>query len=114
MWQTLGTSVVLDTYSHSITIDPKSCLGETLTHGAYPLRIHGEDVGSGVVGNYLHTAVMVVESGNNTPIVGMRWYTEQLQGKRKLYENIEVDYAVYAADTDKPWCGMTERRRQPP
>ena len=57
-WQTLGTSVVLDTYSHSITIDPKSCLGETLTHGAYPLRIHGEDVGSGVVGNYLHTAVM--------------------------------------------------------
>ena len=101
-WQTLGTSVVLDTYSHSITIDPKSCLGETLTHGAYPLRIHGEDVGSGVVGNYLHTAVMVVESGNNTPIVGMRWYTEQLQGKRKLYENIEVDYAVYAADTDEP------------
>ena len=101
-WQTLGTSVVLDTYSHSITIDPKSCLGETLTHGAYPLRIHGEDVGSGVVGNYLHTAVMVVESGNNTPIVAMRWYTEQLQGKRKLYENIEVDYAVYAADTDEP------------
>ena len=101
-WQTLGTSVVLDTYSHSITIDPKSCLGEVLAHGAYPLRIHGEDVGSGVVGNYLRTAVMVVESGNSTPIVAMRWYTEQLQGKRKLYENIEVDYAVYTSDTDEP------------
>lgn len=105
-WQTLGTSVVLDTYSHSITIDPKSCLGETLTHGAYPLRIHGEDVGSGVVGNYLHTAVMVVESGNTTPIVAMRWYTEQLQGKRKLYENIEVDYAVYVSSTDEPQAAV--------
>ncbi len=101
-WQTLGTSVVLDTYSHSITIDPKNCLNETLAHGAYPLRIHGEDVGSGVVGNYLHTAVMVVESGNSTPIVAMRWYTEQLQGKRKLYENIEIDYAVYTSNTDEP------------
>ena len=44
----------------------KSCLTEALTHGAYPLRIHGEDVGSGVRGNYLHTAIMVVEAGNNT------------------------------------------------
>ena len=101
-WKTLGEQTVLDTYSHSITVDPKNCLGGTLTHGAYPLRIHGEDVGSGVRGNYLHTAIMVVEAGNNTPIIAMRWYTDQLQGKRKLYENIEVDYAVYVGDNDEP------------
>ena len=101
-WKTLGEQTILDTYSHSITVDPKSCLTEALTHGAYPLRIHGEDVGSGVRGNYLHTAIMVVEAGNNTPIIAMRWYTDQLQGKRKLYENIEIDYAVYVGDNDEP------------
>lgn len=101
-WKTLGEQTILDTYSHSITVDPKNCLTEALTHGAYPLRIHGEDVGSGVRGNYLHTAIMVVEAGNNTPIIAMRWYTDQLQGKRKLYENIEIDYAVYVGDNDEP------------
>lgn len=101
-WQTLGTSVVTDTYSHSISIDPKNCLGKVLEHGAYSLRIHGEDVGSGVVGNYLHTAVMVIEEGNVTPIVVSRWYTDSANGVKKLYETIEIDYAVYVSTTDEP------------
>jgi hypothetical protein len=101
-WQTLGTSVVTDTYSHSISIDPKNCLGKVLEHGAYSLRIHGEDVGSGVVGNYLHTAVMVIEEGNTTPIVVSRWYTDSANGVKKLYETIEIDYAVYVSTTDEP------------
>ncbi len=101
-WKTLGTSTVYDTYTHSVTVDPNNCAGEKLGHGAYPVRIHGEDAGSGVQGNYLHTAVMVVDSGDTTPLVAMRWYTEKLQGTRKNYENIEVDYAVYAAGSDEP------------
>ena len=101
-WKELGTSIVLDTYQHDIVIDPKNCCDTQLTHGSYPLRIHGEDVGSGVVGNYLHTAVMVVEEGNNTPIVATRWYTDTVNGKRKLYEYINIDYAIYQADNDEP------------
>ncbi len=101
-WQTLGTSVVTDTYSHSISIDPRNCLGKVLTHGAYSLRIHGEDVGSGVQGNYLHTSVMVIEDGDATPIVVTRWYTEGATGVKKLYESIEIDYAVYVSTTDEP------------
>ena len=101
-WQELGSSIITDTYSHSVNIDPRNCLGTSLTHGAYPLRIHGEDVGSGVIGNYLHTSVMVVEEGNNTPIVATRWYTDEIQGKRKLYESISIDYALYVANDNNP------------
>lgn len=101
-WQVLGTSTIMDTYSHSVSIDPQNCMGTPLAHGAYPLRIHGEDVGSGVVGNYLHTSVMVVEEGNVTPIVATRWYTDEMEGKRKLYESISVEYAIYVANDNNP------------
>lgn len=101
-WQELGSSVIMDTYSHSVNIDPCNCLGSALVHGSYPLRIHGEDVGSGVIGNYLHTSVMVVEEGNNTPIISTRWYTDEINGKRKLYESISIDYALFVANDNNP------------
>lgn len=95
-WKTLGTATVSDSFAHSITIDPKNCCGSVLTHGAYPLRIHGEDIASGVVGNYLHTAVMVVDSSNTTPIVVSRWYSEKKDGEVKQYESISIDFAAYS------------------
>ena len=111
-WQVLGTATVMDTYSHSVSINPTDVLGggEKLTHGAYPLRIHGEDIGSrvneaigtGVIGNYLHTTLMVVEDGNTTPIVATRWYTEDVDGAAKLYETISVEFAVYDSLTSEP------------
>ena len=45
---------------------------------------------------------MVVEEGNNTPIVATRWYTDEIQGKRKLYESISIDYALYVANDNNP------------
>ena len=95
-WKTLGTATVSDTYAHSITIDPKNCCGGALAHGAYPLRIHGEDISSGVVGNYLHTAIMVVDPTNATPIVVSRWYSEKKDGEVKQYESISFDFAAYS------------------
>ena len=95
-WKTLGTATVSDTYAHSITIDPKNCCGVALAHGAYPLRIHGEDISSGVVGNYLHTAIMVVDPTNATPIVVSRWYSEKKDGEVKQYESISFDFAAYS------------------
>lgn len=96
VWKTLGTAVVSDTYAHSITIDPKNCCGSVLSHGAYPMRIHGEDISSGVLGNYLHTAVMVVDTSDNTPIVVSRWYTEKAEDEVKQYESISMDFAAYS------------------
>ena len=95
-WKTLGTATVSDTYSHSISINPQNCAGSVLKHGAYPIRIHGEDIASGVVGNYLHTTIMAVENGNNTPIVATRWYSETEDAEIKQYETISLEYAVYS------------------
>jgi len=94
-WQTLGTAVISDTYSHSISVNPNDCLGTVLKHGAYALRIHGVDVASGVVGNYLHTAIMVVEQDNTTPIVVTRWLSETESAEVKQYETVQMDFAAY-------------------
>ena len=98
-WKTLGTATISDTYSHSITVNPNNCAGYALEHGAYPLRIHGVDVASGVVGNYLHTAIMVVDSTNNNRIIATRWYSEEATASVKQYETISIDFAVYDPTT---------------
>lgn len=95
-WKTLGTATISDTYSHSISINPKNCVGEVLSHGAYPLRIHGVDIASGVEGNYLHTAIMVVDADNTTPISVTRWYSEKAVAEVKRYETVSMDFAVYS------------------
>ncbi len=97
-WQLLGTNTVKSTNTEFVTINPNDCLGEVLTHGAYPLRIHGVDIASGVVGNYLHTAVMVVEEGNTTPIAVSRWYSEAEEAQIKRFETLTMDFAVYSSD----------------
>lgn len=94
-WKELGTATISDTYSHSVSINPNNCLGSVLKHGAYPLRIHGEDIASGVVGNYLYTAIMVVNTSDTTPIVVARWLTENLTAEVKQYETISMDFAAY-------------------
>ena len=108
-WKTLGTAVVSDTYAHSITIDPKNCGGVALQHGAYPLRIHGEDISSGVVGNYLHTAIMVVDPANTTPIVVTRWFSEKKDGEVKQYESISIDFAAYSTQVSELSVEITEK-----
>ena len=94
-WLTLGTATISDTYSHSITINPQNCCGKVLAHGAYALSIHGEDVASGVVGNYLHTAIMVVDAEKTDRIVVTRWYSETATATVQQYETICMDFAVY-------------------
>lgn len=95
-WKVLGTSTVSDTYSHSISVNPQNCAGSVLQHGAYPIRIHGEDIASGVTGNYLHTAIMVIDDDDNTPIIVTRWYSENMNAEIKQYETISMDFAVYS------------------
>jgi hypothetical protein len=94
-WQVLGTATITDTYTHSVSINPQNCLGKVLTHGAYALRIHGEDVASGVVGNYLYTTVMCVETDNTTPIVAIRYFSENETPTVKQYTSVSMDFAVY-------------------
>ena len=97
-WKQLSESVIMDTYSHNVLINPSG-----LAHGAYPIRIQGEDVSSGVKGNVLHTAVMVIQQDDSladydTPIVVARW-SDDTNGTKKVYESLVFDLACYRRST---------------
>lgn len=105
-WKTLATPTITDTYSHTVNIDPTG-----LSHGAYPIRIQGQDVASGVKGNVLHTAVMVIQQDSSLgdydkPIVVARW-SDNSDGKKKLYSTISFDVAVYQRSTSRPEATVT-------
>ena len=95
-WKKLGEAVILDSYSHSISIDPCNILGngERMEHGSYPLRIQGEDVASGVKGNVVYTAVMCVDPASDKPIVSLR-FNDVNNGTIRLYDNLELQIAAY-------------------
>ena len=101
-WQQLGSSVIQDTYSHGITIDPTNCLGVSLTHGAYPVRVHGVDVASGVVGNYLYSGIFVIDDSSSTPLVVESWLSEKANAEVRLYDTITLNYAVYDPANNAP------------
>ena len=101
-WQTLGTALIQDTYSHSVSINPQNCLGQRLTHGAYQLRVHGVDVASGVIGNYLYTGIFVIDASSSVPIVVESWLSETVNAQVKLYESIILRYAVYDPENTAP------------
>lgn len=101
-WRELGNTIVQDTYSHSISIDPNNCLGYTLAHGSYPIRVHGVDVASGVVGNYLYSGIFCIDDTRNTPLVVESWMSDGISPVVKLYETITVNYAVYDPTSNAP------------
>lgn len=96
-WHTIDETVVTDVFTHAVNLDPKA-LG--LTHGSYPLRIHGVDVASGVSGNWLYSGIMVVNEADDTPLVVMRWYDDGTQ-TRKLFQTVSVDVAAYTSGKTK-------------
>ena len=100
-WRQIANTIITDTYSHNVLINPAG-----LSHGAYPIRIQGEDVSSGVKGNVLHTAVMVIQQDEtiadyNLPIVVARW-SDDTGGTKKLYESVTVDVAVFQRENSNP------------
>jgi len=101
-WQVLGQAVITDTYSHGISINPNNCLGQVLSHGAYPIRVHGVDVASGVVGNYLYSGIFVIDESSSTPLVVESWISKTVNPVVKLYETIVLQYAVYDPSSNSP------------
>lgn len=95
-WHTLGVATVKDSYSHSISIDPRNVFGgnEALSHGSYPIRIQGEDIASGVKGNTVYTSVMCVDSSSHSPIVSLR-FNDANNGTLRLYDSLELEVAAY-------------------
>ena len=105
-WQVLTTATITDTYSHNVLINPSG-----LAHGAYPIRIQGEDVSSGVKGNVLHTSVMVIQQDEsladyNTPIIAARW-SDSSNGTLKLFETQTMDVACYQRNNANPTVEIT-------
>lgn len=90
-WVLLQETIVTDSYTHSLLLKPAE-LG--LSHGSYPLRIQGEDVASGTLGNTIYTAVMIVEDGNTTPVVSLR-YDDRNNGRLRLYDSMSLEVAAY-------------------
>lgn len=90
-WQLLQEALIGDSYSHDVLLKPAS-LG--LKHGSYPIKIQGEDVASGTLGNIVYTAVMVVELDNNTPVVSLR-YNDLYNGNIDLYKTVMLEIAAY-------------------
>lgn len=90
-WKELHRSTVTDSFTKSISFNPSE-LG--LQHGAYPIRISGTSLNSGVKGNTVYSALMVVDPKATTPIVAIR-YDDRSGGTVKLYESIGFDVAVY-------------------
>lgn len=95
-WHTLGVATITDSYSHTISINPKNVLGgnEVMQHGSYPIRISGEDVASGVKGNTIYSSVMCVDPASTTPIVALR-YNDTNNGSIRLYDSLVVEVAAY-------------------
>ena len=95
-WRTLGVATVMDSYSHSISIDPRNVFGgnEALSHGSYPIRIQGKDVASGVKGNTVYTAVMCVDPASHASIVSLR-FNDTNNGTLRLYDTLELEVAAY-------------------
>ena len=90
-WKELHRSTVTDSFTKSISFNPSE-LG--LKHGAYPIRISGTSLNSGVKGNTVYSALMVVDPEAETPIVAVR-YDDRSGGTVKLFESVEFDVAVY-------------------
>ena len=95
-WRILGVATITDSYSHTISINPKDVLGggEKLEHGSYPIRISGEDVASGVKGNTIYSAIMCVDPASNKPIVALR-YNDTNNGEIRLYDSLVMEVAAY-------------------
>lgn len=95
-WKSLGTAIITDNYTHSISINPNNVLGsnEKMTHSSYPIRFWGEDVASGVTGNKFYTAVMCVDPESSTPIVSMR-FNDTNNGSIRLYDTLVLEVAAY-------------------
>ena len=100
-WKKLGEATVTNTFIQQVTIDPMNVFGgdEELAHGAYPIRVQGEDIASGVKGNTIYTSVMCVDADSSTPIVAVR-YDDKNNGKIKLYETFSLEVAAYTPDKE--------------
>ena len=97
-WRVLAQETVTNTATKALAISPKDVFGDgsfAMSHGSYPIRIHGVDHNSGVVGNYLYTSVLCLETGNDTPLIALQWLSDEESMTRKLLETISINYAVY-------------------
>lgn len=90
-WKELHRSTVTDSFTKSVSFNPAE-LG--LAHGAYPIRISGTSLNSGVKGNTVYSALMVVDPEADTPLVAVR-YDDRSGGTVKLFESVGFDVAVY-------------------
>lgn len=90
-WKNIHSSTINDSFTHSITISPKSL---RMVHGSYLIRIYGTSVASGVIGNTYYSSILCVDESKTTPVVAIR-YNDTRNGTIRLYDTLSVDIAAY-------------------
>lgn len=109
-WRTLSTDTITSAATMPLEINPQDVFGDgsyKMAHGAYPVRIHGVDKDSGVLGNYLYTSVMCIDAKSDAPIIALMWLSDEEMMSKKLLESVEMNYAVYdPANTIKGECSF--------
>ena len=96
-WRTLLERTVTSTATQSLLLNPRDIFGDGTYvpgHSVMPLRIHGVDINSSVVGNYLYTGIFVIGS-EDSPLVLMNWLSPAESWEIKLLETADINVAVY-------------------
>lgn len=97
-WKVFQEKTITSTATQSVVINPRDLFGNgevALTHSVLPIRVHGVEADSGVVGNYLYTGLFVIDDNAILPLILMNWTCDGEEATVKLLQSISVNIAIY-------------------
>ena len=97
-WKVFQEKTVTSTATQSIVVNPRDLFGDgkvALTHSVLPVRVHGVEADSGVVGNYLYTGLFVIDDNATLPLILMNWTCDGEEASVKLLQSVSVNIAIY-------------------
>ena len=97
-WKVFQEKTITSTATQSVVVNPRDLFGDgkvALTHSVLPIRVHGVESDSGVVGNYLYTGLFVIDSNATLPLILMNWTCDGEEASVKLLQSVSVNIAIY-------------------
>lgn len=97
-WKVFQEKTITSTATQSVVINPRDLFGNgevALTHSVLPIRVHGVEADSGVVGNYLYTGLFVIDDNAILPLILMNWTCDGEEATVKLLQSVSVNIAIY-------------------
>ena len=97
-WKVFQEKTITSTATQSVVVNPRDLFSDgkvALTHSVLPIRIHGVEADSGVVGNYLYTGLFVIDDNATLPLILMNWTCDGEEATVKLLQSVSVNIAIY-------------------